>query len=53
MTSPTGVAKTGIDVGADSVAGTVQRHVVARTFRTVNVRINAAASLVDANLYSE
>ena len=48
--SPAGVAETRVDIGADSVTGAIQRYVVARAFRTVDIRINAAASLVDANL---
>jgi hypothetical protein len=32
------------------VAGAIQRNVVAGTFRPVNVRVNAAARLVHANL---
>jgi hypothetical protein len=32
------------------VAGAIQRHVVAGTFRPVDVRVNAAARLVHANL---
>jgi hypothetical protein len=50
VASPSGVSETRVDVGANAVAGAIQRNVVAGTFRSVNVRVKAAARLVHANL---
>ena len=52
VSGPSSVAKASINIGADTVTGAVKRDVVARALGPVDVWIDTAASLVNADLFN-